>query len=33
MLKSILCAYSDVYIVVKKTITVSYMAAAANDAK
>ena len=33
VLKSILCAYSDVYIVVKKTITVSYMAAAANDAK
>ena len=33
VLKSILCDYSDVYIVVKKTITVSYTAAEANDAR
>ena len=33
VLKSILCDYSDVYIVVKMTITVSYTTAAANDAK
>ena len=33
VLKSILCDYSDVYVVVKMTITVSYTAAAANDAK
>ena len=33
VLKSILCDYSDVYIVVKMTIMVSYTAAAANDAK
>ena len=32
MLKSILCDYSDAYIVVKVTISVAYMTAAGADA-